>query len=184
MRLPFQLDPLGRLLNDVGLAGPVVASAILAVDALLTSILHRDLKRSLRLSAGLAWLYLVISTVRCFAPLHATDNELERVFKVFAAVALSLALAQTLFVLIVDFVLGRNGKKPLRTMIRYGLLGVTFLVAALAGLRAGVLVQYARPFEEGDVVQLADRRRGVVLGTNWRTTTVKTNDGIEHMVPN
>jgi len=216
MRLPFEIDPIGRLLNEVGIAGPVVAGAILAVDALLTSILHRELKRSLRLSAALAWLYLVISTVRCFAPMRATDNELERVFKVIAAVALALALAQTLFVLVVDFVLGRNGKKKLRPMIRYGLLGVTFLVAALAGLRAGgvatfgvlaggavaiggagaavaevlrqvgagILVQYARPFEEGDVVQLADQRRGVVLGTTWRTTTIRTNDSIEHMVPN
>ncbi|MBX7195883.1 MAG: mechanosensitive ion channel family protein [Sandaracinaceae bacterium] len=217
MRLPFQIDPIGRLLNEVGLAGIVVASAILGADALLTSILHRELKRSLRLSTALAWLYLVISTVRCFAPSNTGgDNELERVFKVIAAVALALALAQTMFVLVVDFVLGRNGKKPLRPMIRYGLLGVTFLVAALAGLRAGgvatvgvlaggavaiggagaavaevlrqvgagILVQYARPFEEGDVVQISERRRGVVLGTNWRTTTVKTNDGVEHMVPN
>jgi small-conductance mechanosensitive channel/CRP-like cAMP-binding protein len=217
MGLPFNIDPLGRLLNDIGLAGPIVAGAILAVDALLTSILHRDLKRSLRLSAGLAWLYLVISAVRCLAPIHTADNELERVFKVFAAVALALALAQTLFVLVVDFVLGRNGKKPLRAMIRYGLLGVTFLVAALAGLRAGgvatfgvlaggavvigglgaavaevlrqvgagVLVQYSRPFEEGDVVQLLNQdRRGLVLGTNWRTTTLRTTDGLERLVPN
>lgn len=216
MRLPFQIDPFGRLLNDVGLAGPIVASAILAADALLTSILHRELKRSLRLSSALAWLYLVISTVRCFAPMHGADNELEHVFKVIAAVALALALAQTLFVLVVDFLLGRNGKKPLRPMIRYGLLGVTFLVAALAGLRAGgvatfgvlaggavaiggagaavaevlrqvgagILVQYSRPFEEGDVVQVSEGRRGVVLVTNWRSTTIRTNDGVEHMVPN
>lgn len=217
MRWPFHIDPVGRLLNDVGIAGPTVAGAILATDALLTSILHRDLKRSLRLSASLAWLYLVISAVRCLAPVHSADNELERVFKVIAAVALSLALAQTLFVLIVDFVLGRNGKKPLRPMIRYGLLGVTFLVAALAGLRAGgvatvgvlaggavvigglgaavaevlrqvgagVLVQYARPFEEGDVVKLANHnRRGLVVSTDWRTTTLRSNDGLEHMVPN
>jgi small-conductance mechanosensitive channel/CRP-like cAMP-binding protein len=216
MHLPFAIDPIGRLLREVGLAGPIVAGAILAVDALLTSILHRELKRSLRLSVALAWLYLVISTVRCFLPLHTGDNELERVFKVIAAVALALALAQTLFVLVADFVLGRNGKRPLRPMIRYGLLGVTFLVAALAGLRAGgvatvgvlaggavaiggagaavaevlrqvgagILVQYARPFEEGDVVQLGERRRGVVLGTTWRSTTIKTNDGVEHMVPN
>lgn len=216
MRMPFQIDPIGRLLNDVGLAGPIVAGAILGVDALLTSILHRELKRSLRLSSGLAWLYLIISTVRCFAPVRGGDNELERVFKVIAAVALSLALAQTLFVLVVDFVLGRNGKKPLRPMIRYGLLGVTFLVAALAGLRAGgvatvgvlaggavaiggagaavaevlrqvgagILVQYARPFEEGDIVRVNEGRRGLVVGTTWRTTTIRTNDGIEHMVPN
>jgi len=217
MRLPFHIDPVGRLLNDIGLAGPIVAGSILAVDALLTSILHRELKRSLRLSAGLAWLYLVISAVRCLAPIHTTDNELERVFKVFAAVALSLALAQTLFVLLVDFLLGRNGKKPLRPMIRYGLLGVTFLVAALAGLRAGgvatvgvltggavviaglgaavaevlrqvgagVLVQYSRPFEEGDVVKLLNQeQRGLVLGTTWRTTTIRTTDGLERLVPN
>jgi small-conductance mechanosensitive channel/CRP-like cAMP-binding protein len=217
MRFPFHIDPVGRLLNDIGLAGPIVAGSILAVDALLTSILHRDLKRSLRLSAGLAWLYLVISAVRCLAPIHTADNELERVFKVFAAVALALALAQTLFVLVVDFVFGRNGKKPLRPMIRYGLLGVTFLVAALAGLRAGgvatfgvlaggavvigglgaavaevlrqvgagVLVQYSRPFEEGDVVKLVNHEmRGMVLTTNWRTTTLRMNDGLEHMVPN
>ena len=217
MRLPFHIDPVGRLLNDVGIAGPTVAFAILATDALLTSILHRDLKRSLRLSASLAWLYLVISAARCLAPMHSADNELERVFKVIAAVALALALAQTLFVLIADFVLGRNGKKPLRPMIRYGLLGVTFLVAALAGLRAGgvatvgvltggaviiaglgaavaevvrqvgagVLLQYSRPFEEGDVVKLVNHdKRGIVLSTNWRTTTLKSNDGIEQMVPN
>ncbi|MBI2389062.1 MAG: mechanosensitive ion channel family protein [Deltaproteobacteria bacterium] len=217
MRLPFHIDPVGRLLNDIGLAGPIVASAILAGDALLTSVLHRDLKRSLRLSAALAWLYLVISAVRCLAPIQSADNEIERVFRVIAAVALSLALAQTLFVLLVDFALGRNGKKPLRPMIRYGLLGVTFLVAALAGLRAGgvatvgvlaggavvigglgaavaevlrqvgagVLVQYARPFEEGDVVKLVNHtRRGMVLGTNWRTTTLRSVDGLEHMVPN
>lgn len=217
MRLPFHIDPIGRLLHDVGIAGPTVALSILAADALLTSILHRDLKRSLRLSASLAWLYLVISAVRCLAPIGSHDNELDRVFKVFAAVALALALAQTLFVLIVDFVLGRNGKKPLRPMIRYGLLGITFLVSALAGLRAGgvatfgvlaggavvigglgaavaevlrqvgagVLVQYARPFEEGDVVKLMNHdKRGMVLGTNWRTTTLKSNDGVEYMVPN
>lgn len=216
MQLPFQIDPLGRLLRDVGLGGPFVAGAILAVDALLTSVLHRDLKRSLRLSTALAWLYLVISLVRCFAPGQRADNELEQVLRVIAAVALSLALAQTLFVLAFDFAIGRNGKRPLRPMMRYALLGVTFLVAALAGLRAGgvatvgvlaggavaiggagaavaevlrqigagILVQYARPFEEGDVVQLGAGRRGVVVGTNWRSTTVRTNDGIEHMVPN
>lgn len=217
MRLPFNIDPVGRLVHDVGIAGVTVAAAILAVDALLTSILHRELKRSLRLSAALAWLYLVISSVRCLAPIHSSDNELEKVFKVIAAVALALALAQTLFVLLVDFVLGRNGKKPLRPMIRYGLLGITFLVAALAGLRAGgvatvgvlaggavvigglgaavaevlrqvgsgVLLQYARPFEEGDIVKLVNQdRRGMVLGTTWRTTVLKSNDGIEFMVPN
>jgi small-conductance mechanosensitive channel/CRP-like cAMP-binding protein len=217
VRLPFHIDPVGRLLNDVGIAGPTVALSILAADALLTSILHRDLKRSLRLSASLAWLYLVISAVRCLAPIHGGDNELERVFKVIAAVALALALAQTLFVLVADFALGRNGKKPLRPMIRYGLLGVTFLVAALAGLRAGgvatvgvlaggavviggvgaavaevlrqvgsgVLLQYARPFEEGDVVKIISHdKRGLVLGTNWRTTTLRANDGVEYLVPN
>jgi small-conductance mechanosensitive channel/CRP-like cAMP-binding protein len=217
MKWPFHIDPVARLMNEVGLAGPIIAGAILATDTLLTSILHRDLKRSLRLSASLAWLYLVISAVRCFAPQHSTDNELERVFKIIAAVALSLALAQTLFVLVVDFVLGRNGKKPLRPMIRYGLLGVTFLVAALAGLRAGgvatvgvltggavviaglgaavaevlrqvgagVLVQYSRPFEEGDVVKLMNQdKRGTVLSTDWRTTTIKSNDGLEYMIPN
>lgn len=214
MRWPFQVDPVHRLLHDVGIAGPTVALAILAGDALLTSILHRDLKRSLRLSAALAWLYLVISGARCFAP---GDAEIEIAFKVIAAVALSLALAQTLFVLIADFVLGRNGKKPLRPMIRYGLLGVTFLVAALAGLRAGgvttigvlasgavvvgglgaavaevlrqvgsgILVQYSRPFEEGDVVRLMNQdQRGTVVATSWRSTTLRLRNGLEAMVPN
>ncbi len=214
MRWPFHVDPVSRLLNDVGLAGPIVAGAILAGDALLTSILHKDLKRSLRFSSGLAWLYLVLSAARCLAP---ADNEIDKVFKIISTVAIALALAQTLFVLVVDFVFGRNGKKPLRPMIRYGLLGVTFLVAAMAGMRAGgvatvgvlaggavvigglgaavaevlrqvgagVLVQYSRPFEEGDVVQLINQpKRGTVLSTNWRTTTLRANDGMEYLVPN
>lgn len=211
----LEVAPVRRLVEEVGLAGPIVAAAILAGDALLTSILHRDLKRSLRMSSALAWLYLVISGARCLSP--GGDSDVERLFKVIAAVALSLALAQTLFVLIVDFVLGRNGKKPLRPMIRYGLLGVTFLVAALGGLRAGgvatvgvlasgavivgglgaavaevlrqvgagILVQYARPFEEGDVVYVEGKpRRGAVVSTNWRTTTLRSNDGLEWLVPN
>ncbi|MGZ3423216.1 MAG: cyclic nucleotide-binding domain-containing protein [Polyangiales bacterium] len=214
MKWPLQVDPLHRLLHDVGLAGPTVAVAILGGDALLTSILHRDLKRSLRLSVALAWLYLVISGARCFVP---GDNELEVAFKVIAAVALAMSLAQTLFVLVVDFVLGRNGKKPLRPLMRYGLLGVVFLVAALTGLRAGgvttigvlasgavvvgglgaavaevlrqvgagILVQYARPFEEGDVVKLGNQPdRGTVVSTNWRATIIRLANDLELLVPN
>lgn len=213
MRWPLGVDPLNRLLETVGLAGPVVAAAIVVTERLLRRVLHRDLARSLRFSVGLAWFYLLVSAIRCFSP----DNELEHMLRVAAAVTLALALAQMLFVVVVDFVLGRNGRKPLAPLSRYGLLGVTFLVAALTGLRAGgvatvgvlasgavivgglgaavaevlrqvgagVLVQYTRPFDEGDVVQLATHgRRGRVLGTNWRTTTLRSNDGLEHMVPN
>ncbi len=213
MRLPFGIDPLQRLLEAVGLAGPIVAALVLLTDRLLRRLLHRDLARSLRFSTGLAWLYLFVSAIRCFSP----DNELEHMLRVVAAVALSLALAQLLFVVVIDFVLGRNGRKPLPPLSRYGLLGLVFLVAALAGLRAGgvatvgvlasgavilgglgaavaevlrqvgagVLVQYTRPFDEGDVVHIASHpRRGRVLATNWRTTTLRSSDGLEHLVPN
>lgn len=215
MNLPFQFDPWHRLLEDVGVLGPILSLLILAGDALLTSVLHHELKRSLRLSSSLAWFYLVISAARCLAP--RGDSEIDRLFKLLSAVALALAVAQTVFVLVVDFVLGRNGKSPARPMIRYGLLGVTFLVASLVGLRAGgvttfgvlasgavvvggigaavaevlrqvgagILVQYARPFDVGDVVHVAAYdRRGRVMATSWRTTTLRSNDGVDHLVPN
>jgi len=216
LREPWiHLDPLGRLFNEVGILGPAAAAGVLILDYVLTSILARDLKRALRLSVGLAWLYLVISAARCFTPSEATD--IAQIFRVVAAVGLSIAVAQTVFVLVVDFVLGRNGKRPIRPLLRYGLLGVVFLVAALAGLRAGgvtgsnvlisgavviggvgaavaevlrqvgagILVQYARPFEVGDVVQVLPlERHGVVIGTNWRTTTLRGLDGVEMLVPN
>ncbi len=215
MNLPFHIDPWHRLLDDVGVLGPILALLILAGDALLTSVLHTELKKSLRLSSSLAWFYLVISGARCLAP--QGESEIDRLFKLLSAVALALAVAQTAFVLVADFVLGRNGKRPLRPMIRYSLLGVTFLVASLIGLRAGgvttfgvlasgavvvggigaavaevlrqvgagVLVQYARPFEVGDIVHVQSfERRGRVLATSWRTTTLRSNDGVDHLVPN
>ncbi len=211
----LHLDPLGRLVNEVGIIGPIAAAGVLVLDYFLTSILARDLKRALRLSVGLAWLYLVISAARCLTPSEAFD--IAQIFRVVAAVGLSIAVAQTAFVLAVDFVLGRNGKRPLRPLIRYGVLGVVFLVAALAGLRAGgvtgsnvlisgavviggvgaavaevlrqvgagILVQYARPFEVGDVVRVLPMEKyGVVVGTSWRTTTLRGLDGVEMLVPN
>ena len=210
----FQVDPLQRLLGDVGLAAPIAAIAIVAIDIVLASVLAKSLRRSLRFSAGLAWLYLVMSGARCFA---VADSDIEHVFKVVAAVAFALAVAQTMFVLVVDFSVGRNGKKPVRAMLRYAILGVTFLVATLIGLRAGgvttfgvlasgavaiggvgaavaemvrqvgagVLVQYERPFEIGDTIQVLPLdRRGVVVAMSWRITTLRGVDGVDVMIPN
>ncbi|GAC1351281.1 MAG: mechanosensitive ion channel family protein [Polyangiales bacterium] len=215
MGIPWiQFDPVSRLFDDVGITAPVAAAAVLVLDLLLTSILARELKRALRLSVGLAWLYLILALTRCFTP---RDADIEHVFRVLSAVSLAIALAQTIFVLVVDFVLGRNGRRPLRPMIRYALLGVAFLIASLAGLHAGgvnsfgvlasgavviggvgaavaevlrqvgagVLVQYSRPFEVGDVIQVLPlEQRGTVISTNWRTTTLRSPGGLEFLVPN
>jgi small-conductance mechanosensitive channel/CRP-like cAMP-binding protein len=212
---PFHLDPVHRLLEDIGLGGPIAAGAVLLADLALASILARELRRSLKFSAGLAWLYLALATVRCFV--QASSEGMDPLLRVFAAVVLALAVAQTMFILVVDFVAGRNGKKPLLPLIRYGLLGATFLIAALAGLRAGgvttfgvlasgavvvggagaavaevlrqvgagILVQYARPFEVGDFIQVLPlEKRGAVLSTDWRTTTIRTDNGVEWLLPN
>ncbi|MEO7096015.1 MAG: mechanosensitive ion channel family protein, partial [Polyangiales bacterium] len=50
---------------------------------------------------------------------------------------------------------------------------------------AGILVQYSRPFEIGDFIQVLPLdRRGAVLATNWRTTTIRTDNGLEWLLPN
>ena len=51
---------------DIGVEGPVAAGAVLGLDLMLAGILHKDLRRGLRFSAALAWLYLTISAARCF----------------------------------------------------------------------------------------------------------------------
>ncbi|GAC1539606.1 MAG: hypothetical protein NVS3B10_04320 [Polyangiales bacterium] len=208
------VDPLHRLLTDIGLEGPISAGIVLGADLLLAGILHKELRRGLRFSATLAWLYLTVEGIRCFV---GPGGDLDRILRVISALSLSLALAQTLFILAIDFVLGRNNRKPLRPLIRYGILAVAFLAAALIGLKAGgvttlgvlasgavvvggigaavaevlrqvgagILVQYARPFDVGDMIQVMPmERRGTVLSISWRTTTVRGVDGVELMVPN
>lgn len=214
MDWPFHVEPLHRLLVDVGIHGPIAALSVQAADLVLARFLAKELRRTLRFSVALSWLYIAISAARCFTP---GDSDIDLVFRVLAAIALAFACAQTLFVLAVDFVLGRNNKKPLRPLIRYGLLGITFFVAALIGLRAGgvttlgvlasgavviggvgaavaevlkqvgagILVQYARPFDVGDVIQvMPSERRGKVVSTNWRSTVVRGPDGVEFLTPN
>ena len=51
----LHFDPGGRLLDDIGVAGPIAAAAVLALDYFLTSILAKELRRALRLSVALAW---------------------------------------------------------------------------------------------------------------------------------
>jgi small-conductance mechanosensitive channel/CRP-like cAMP-binding protein len=214
MSWPFAVEPLHRFLVDIGIEGPVAAGAVLGLDLMLAGILHKELRRGLRFSAALAWLYLTISAARCFM---VADTELDRIFRVLAALSIALCVAQTGFIVVVDFILGRNNRRPLRPLIRYGVLGITFLSSALVGLKAGgvetigvlgagavviggvgaavaevlrqvgagVLVQYARPFEQGDVIQVTTlARRGAVMSINWRTTTIRGGDGVDVMVPN
>ncbi len=208
------VEPLERLLKDIGLVGPIGAASVLVADVLLARLINRDLRRGLKFSVGLAWLYLTLSTVRCFT---VAGGDIDAVLKVFSAVGLAMAVAQTLFLITVDFIVGRNGKKPLLPLVRYGLLGITYLIAALVGLRAGgvttfgvlasgavvlggvgaavaevlrqvgagILVQYARPFEVGDTIQVMPMNvRGAVVTTSWRTTTLRTVEGVDLLVPN
>ena len=214
MAWSLAVEPVHRFLVDIGIEGPVAAGAVLGLDLMLAGILHKELRRGLRFSAALAWLYLTVSAARCFM---APDTELDRIFRVLAALSIALCVAQTGFIVVVDFILGRNNRRPLRPLIRYGILGIAFLSSALVGLKAGgvetigvlgagavviggvgaavaevlrqvgagVLVQYARPFEPGDVIQVTTlNRRGAVLSINWRTTTIRGPDGVDVMVPN
>ncbi len=74
---------------------------------------------------------------------------------------------------------------PLLTALGVGGLAIALgLQSTLSNIFSGITLLVSRTINPGDVIEIADDKRGVVQDIAWRTTTLKTATGSMIIVPN
>lgn len=99
-----------------------------------------------------------------------------------------VALTLFLIVLLLVLSLGYHAERELKGIVAGS--GVAALVIGFAAqnllgsIIAGASLQLSRPYKVGDWLQVHDKWFGEVMEINWRSTRLRTNDGIYLDIPN
>lgn len=98
-----------------------------------------------------------------------------------------VALIVFLIALLIVLSVGYHADKQLgRVLAGSGIAAIVLALAAqnlLGGMIAGMSLQISRPYKLGDWLQVAERF-AEVMEINWRSTRLRTNDGIYLDIPN
>ena len=103
----------------------------------------------------------------------------------FLREVVAIAIFVTALLLVLSF--GYHAEGELKGLLAgSGIAAIILALAAqnlLGGIIAGVSLQISRPYKVGDWLQL-DQRFAEVMEINWRSTRLRTNDGIYLDTPN